>query len=288
MNIPQEYVFIIGAARSGTKFLRNILAKSSDLRTVPFDVNYVWRYGQENSTDDIIPAEAANDHRRLFISRALDTMARHADGKRGHGTILEKTVSNVLRVPYIQALFPEARFIHLIRDGRDVAESAARMWVAPLDYRYLFSKLRYFPVRNFSYAIWFLKNQLAARKRGVSRISIWGPRYPGIEDDALVFSILEVAARQWVWSIKTATLDLEMIPSFQKVTVRYEDLISSINSLESIFKLLDLKDKDAVKFAYQQQVRSDLGGRWKSLSNNERFLLSRIEGETLSKLGYST
>jgi hypothetical protein len=286
MNKPQEYVFLIGAARSGTKFLRDILAESTHFRTVPFDVNYVWRYGQESRPDDMIPREAANDKGRRFIGRTLDAMARHPGGSKGKGAILEKTVSNVLRVPYIHALFPGAHFIHLIRDGRDVAESIARMWVEPLDYKYLFRKLRYFPLRNLSYAVWFLKNQLAARTRNDNRISIWGPRYPGIEQDAIKLSILEVAAHQWVWSIKSATNGLAEVPAFQQVSIRYEDLISNVESLEPIFDMLKLEDRSQVLDAYQKQVRRGLGGRWRNFSNTEQSRLYDIETEILTKLGY--
>src|SRR4051812_20775701 len=38
-------VIVIGAARSGTKLLRDSLATHADVARVPYDVNYVWRFG---------------------------------------------------------------------------------------------------------------------------------------------------------------------------------------------------------------------------------------------------
>jgi hypothetical protein len=43
----------------------------------------------------------------------------------------DKTPRYVSYLPAIQELLPEARFVHLIRDGRDVAVSMRRMWFAP-------------------------------------------------------------------------------------------------------------------------------------------------------------
>lgn len=43
----------------------------------------------------------------------------------------DKTPMYCLHMPAIQALLPEAHFIHIIRDGRDVALSLRKMWFAP-------------------------------------------------------------------------------------------------------------------------------------------------------------
>ena len=49
-------------------------------------------------------------------------------GKRRWG---DKTPGYVFHMPAIQELLPEARFIHLVRDGRDVALSLRQVWFAP-------------------------------------------------------------------------------------------------------------------------------------------------------------
>ena len=51
-------VFIIGAARSGTKFLRDVLAASPEVACVPYDVNYIWRYKNENYPHDALAVES--------------------------------------------------------------------------------------------------------------------------------------------------------------------------------------------------------------------------------------
>ncbi len=49
------------------------------------------------------------------------------------GRWAECTPANVFHIPEIQAAWPRAKFIHMIRDGRDVAMSLARQrWIEPL------------------------------------------------------------------------------------------------------------------------------------------------------------
>jgi hypothetical protein len=59
-----------------------------------------------------------------------DIFARFLAGE-GKTILIEKSVEHALFMPRVLRLFPEARFIHLVRDGRDVACSivdAAKHW----------------------------------------------------------------------------------------------------------------------------------------------------------------
>jgi len=52
--------------------------------------------------------------------RSLYQLYAHKQGKQRYG---DKTPAYVHHIPTLAALFPEARFVHLVRDGRDVALS---------------------------------------------------------------------------------------------------------------------------------------------------------------------
>jgi hypothetical protein len=97
-----EPIVLIGAARSGTKVLRDSLAAAAGTGCVPYDVGYVWRYGNEASPDDVIPAEAVTPKIRTFIRGFL---AKYADRD---GLFVEKTVGNTLRVELVADVLPEA------------------------------------------------------------------------------------------------------------------------------------------------------------------------------------
>jgi len=162
-------IFIGGEGRSGTTLMRVILDSHSQIAC-----------GPETHVLSDRAFHRFHEHvRRRWITRAsqfgyttedLDDlvselvrgwvepyMARH--GKRRWA---EKTPRNVLFLPEIWRLFPRAKFIHMIRDGRDVACSllplewgpksypaAARRWVRCIraGVRYRADTRRYLEVR---------------------------------------------------------------------------------------------------------------------------------------------
>ncbi len=122
-------VIIIGAARSGTKFLRDVLAVCPGTRVVPYDVNYLWRSGNESWPDDCLPAELCNPVLAARIRRSLVKVSEvRAAGE--PGVLLEKTVSNCLRVPFVAAVLPDAAFKYArnMLAGRLSAGRGQRTW----------------------------------------------------------------------------------------------------------------------------------------------------------------
>jgi hypothetical protein len=62
------------------------------------------------------------------LMTALFQPAAHAAGR---GTWLEMSPPNISNAPLLAQIFPEARFVHMVRDGRDVACSLTRLQWAP-------------------------------------------------------------------------------------------------------------------------------------------------------------
>lgn len=220
MNIIKP-IIVIGAARSGTKVLRDSLATAAGAGKVPYDVGYVWRYGNESSLHDMLGPDAVKPETCRFARRFL---ARYANRD---GLLVEKTVGNSLRVGFVAQILPEARFVYLERDGVDVAVSTRREWLAPTDWRYVTRKSRHFPLRLArSYGASFIRAQTLDRWRGDGRVGTWGPRYPGIDHDLAVDGLLRVCARQWLRSVTSATAQLANI-SQCVVSVSYAELVAS-------------------------------------------------------------
>jgi len=283
--VSPQFVFLIGAARSGTKFLRDVLAASDFVARVPFDVNYVWRYGNESLPDDRIDDHNATPEIRQYIRATLTRMARRSKGFPAP-IVIEKSVSNVFRVPFMFRLFPDAKFIHLVRDGRDVSLSAARQWENPSDARYLIGKIRYFPLRNVKYALWFLKNALSRRSEGSRRFPVWGPRYSGIDRDVAELTAIEIAAKQWSESVLAASEGLALIPDQQKSTIRYEDLVSNVGFLSKLTEFLELPDPDTVIANYNDVLEGGKSGAWRALPETEQSAMLRLIEPQLRQLGY--
>jgi hypothetical protein len=278
-------IILIGAARSGTKFLRDVLASGANTAAVPYDVNYVWRYGAEE-TDDVLDPEGLTETRKRFIRDALRSQAKARAGD----ILIEKTVANTLRVPFVEALFPQSRYVHLIRDGRDVTESAMRQWRNPPDWSALARKLRQVPVRNLGYVTWFgwnfVKGLLSGRKGG----KIWGPRFPGIEAFAEEQPLARVCARQWLESYTRASVELPKLANAgsRVFTIRYEDLIRDETALSALVDKLGLADKDAILSTFQKSLRPNEAEIWRKLPPEDQAILDEVLTPTLIDLGYMT
>lgn len=281
MNAP---IIIIGAARSGTKFLRDTLAAGPGTACVPYDVNYVWRYQAEHCPHDQLSADDLTAKQAQFIRKTLPRLARLHAGD----LLIEKTVSNTLRVPYVAKVLPEARFVHLIRNGCNVTESAMRQWQSPPDWKALFTKLRSMPLNNAGYAAWFAKNMISGLGTGRQGGKVWGPRYPGIDEHARTKPLHEVCALQWQYSVDQARRDLATLPDRQVFEIRYEDLVSSTDVLVELIQALGLPGEQRITDAYNKNVKKDTASGWGRLSEAQQHTIRQTLAPTLTDLGYRT
>ena len=142
--------FVVGVSRSGTTLLRLMLDAHPDL-AIPAETRFLPELfalvgvgaGPDPITDFLTAHERWGDfgldagelRRRIAelsrpspgaVARAFYELYAEGQGKARWG---DKSPPYVSAMPVIRAALPEARFIHLIRDGRDVAASLlARPW----------------------------------------------------------------------------------------------------------------------------------------------------------------
>ena len=142
------YLFIVGCARSGTTLLRRIIDAHPHIAIMP-PIHWIVSFRKRDARQTaggIVTKEtlyALLEHRRfpqLEVSRAefegligpdetlsyADFLARifglYAQVK-GKSLVGNKTPVYVRRISTLHMLWPKARFVHLIRDGRDVCLS---------------------------------------------------------------------------------------------------------------------------------------------------------------------
>jgi hypothetical protein len=147
--VTPPFLFVVGCGRSGTTLLRAMLDSHSEL-AIPGESHFLMpmaedcrRYEQNGelsvdlfvtdllaserflywdlSEEDVRAALAAREPRDFpGAVRAVYAFYAARNGKPRYG---DKTPNHVLAIPLFASVFPEARFLHLIRDGRDVALS---------------------------------------------------------------------------------------------------------------------------------------------------------------------
>lgn len=274
-------IILIGAGRSGTKIIRDVLGTHADIDTVPFDVNYIWRIGLLGTEDDKLSPEMLTSKNR---SRIIEQISRQSNGRR---YLLEKTVSNCLRIPYVLKVFPNAKFIHLIRDGRDVVESVQRQWGEVRELSYFFKKLKTFPIKYAaSYLLEYGLNwaSFGLGKKG-SDDYIWGVKYPGYKDDLEQKSILEVCAYQWRICVENSLAQLASLPQDSVLEVRYEELMLDPQAqLSQIGHFIGVNKSE---FVHNRLNSQNIGKYEKALTQAQMGLINPIIGPLLKELNYT-
>ena len=161
----------------------------------------------------------------------------------------------------IAGVLPEARFIHLIRDGRDVALSVRPLWFGPTSIE--------------DAAIWW-KERVEAGQRAGSEL-----RYMEVRYESLVGNVRS---------------ELERVCDFLDLDFR-EDMLQG--HTRACARLAEEKDLPKQGIAAERRreiharvrVRPDPSGvgRWRTeMTPDERRRFEELAGDTLERLGYPT
>ena len=279
-------IIMIGAGRSGTNILRDTLVSVAGWTTWDCDeINLIWRHGNIDHPDDAFDAAMASPRIRAYIRRQFAKLAE----SRADAQVLEKTCANSLRVPFIDAIFPDARYIYLVRDGRDVALSAARRWTAGIEPRYLARKLRYVPPSDVPYyALRFARNRLHQRHAPDGRQGQWGPVFPGMRRWSEGRSLIEICARQWSECVKASDTALAKIPAKRVFRLRYEQLVAQ--PAKTIAELLAWYGEPASTERLEEGVSlisSSRGKSWEHRAGEFTPEALRILAPTLARHEYA-
>jgi hypothetical protein len=216
-------IFLIGNVRSGTTLVHDLFDLHPSVASW-FEPRTLWMYADPGREHDRFDASDATTRVTRYVrGRFLKFQRRHA-GRR----IMEKTPSNVMRIPFVHAIFPEARFVYLVREPLANLSSSEIEWRrGPIHLRHLWYRLREVPKTQMHYyAGRFVRDHFRMRVLG-RHVSVWGVRYPGIYEDLERISLEEVICKQWVACSRQAEADFARIDPGLVVRIRYEDFVAS-------------------------------------------------------------
>ena len=231
---PRDPIFILGAPRSGTTMLFEILNRSSDLASLERETGVIWdafhRIEELDWVSHAVPPEAITARERRTLYWAIERLTL---GKR----YLDKLPRNTLRVPYLKTLFPDAWFVFLRRDGRAVVSSLMTGWREPGG-RFGRGMEPPIPLQIEGYDGRIWKFLLP----------------PGWEGLAQGHTLAEVCAFQWVAANESILASRELIASDHWAEISYEELVARPrDSASAVLRALHLPERSEV-LSYAEEL----------------------------------
>jgi len=262
-------IFVVGAPRSGTNIFYRTFAQHPDLAWIsnitkkvpsslwltrilmlfrndhrPTEANNVWQKFAGND-DESLGRDDVTAASRKYLHTVLKNNLRIFNKPR----FVNKCPGNSVRIEFLQEIFPDAIFLHILRDGRAAAYSIMR------------SRLGH----DGAY---------------------WSVKPPGWQA-LLKLPLIDASALQWKMTVATALQSANNLPHEQYMEVRYEDYVSRpAEILEQVGQKCGLVwNHDMLQTITVGMDNRNF--KWQTeLPEADKNTLDELLGEFMRKLGY--
>jgi adenylate kinase family enzyme len=250
-------VFIVGCGRSGKSTLAGLLSKHKNI-TYLNEPRHLWLSVFPES--DIWTSQAALRHGKLFLDeenfdslrgKRLSRLFKLQSVKGKGSIVVEELAINNFRLNLIKKIFPDARFIHVYRNGLEVAELIEVVaerggWFGSGSYKW--KKLAEYSMRNERTC----------------------------ELPALCDNFREMGLLEWRLSTEAVVSFLRNIPDNSFFEINSAQIIQDPTSVMSrVFDFLDIKPDAAISTMTKNlQVKKDINRS--NISEKEKLLGGRL------------
>ena len=131
-------VFMVGCMRSATTLLAKLLDRSPGIVHCPFELKHIWSgvgnvpMASAKTRDTVCPelheTDAKPGQAERLARAFIEEMGKVSDGKRADAVFLNKNPHLCNKLPFVNALFPDARFIWIHRPLAAVVASIKRLF----------------------------------------------------------------------------------------------------------------------------------------------------------------
>lgn len=243
-------IFLVGCPRSGTSITVRLLGTHPDVANWS-EAGRLW--------DPVGYSDPEADH-AWGAERATSREARRLHGwcewyRQSHdkGRFMNKHPRNSVRIDYLDAIFPDALFVHVIRDGRAVVNS-------------MLGQLRRKPRRAEVPMGRFCKP----------------PGWRSLLRDDLV----EQTALQWRAIVRDVLERRDRLGK-RYLEVRYEDLCASTRGvLRELFGFAGLREVPSHLASLPERLENHNARYQRELDPGQIATIERVAGDLLEELGY--
>jgi Sulfotransferase family len=316
--MPGEYdvvFFIAGEMRSGTSWLRRTLSAHPEIACSQEGSFFGRDYSREEipvytgPVSSLTRALAVSEEFRVWhelpwnqwsdgydedlpnLTRlSVDYFLSKEVARTGKKIVGDKSPQHTECLDEICEIYPDARIVHIVRDGRDVAISAMHHW-------WRLAKDQVGGVFELTPEELKIRDAYLQDREGflASRRSIFTEER------------LRQLARRWSYRVDKAHRDGTTLYGDKYLEIRYEELLQDTpDTLRSVFQLLDASEDDRIikyciransfeRVSSRQQGEEDshsffrkgVAGDWRSVfTERDREIYEEIAGDQLIKMGY--
>jgi hypothetical protein len=276
-------IFLLGNVRSGTSMLWRFFEQHPEVKAW-YEPRTVWMYADPGRAYDRFDERDATPRVVNYIRKRFLKFQR----KHGNLRIMEKTPSNMLRIPYVRAIFPESKFAYIIRDPLANLSSSELKWQKPIAGRRLRRQFFNTPKTQLPYYMWrMFSDHFRTKVLGQRYVSMWGVRYPGIYEDRRRLTVEQIIAKQWVACAEQGEKDLGQIDADLVLRLRYEEFVEDpVAQFERLLRHFELSMTKDLEVSIREQVDPNRRQKWKRLDEDVIAACLPILSEPMQRFGY--
>ena len=249
-DYPKKSVFIIGSPRSGTSIFNTIWSLHPDIADLS-EAIYIWEPKDCDKNLDHIKTESAVTESDIARIRGAFGLFQRVKGK---PCFVNKNPRSSMRIGFIHKIFPEAYFIHIVRDGRAVVNSI-----------------------------------LSIIKRQTHRQSIPLGGFCKPRDWKKFFDLshIELHARQWVGIMNEIENSKHLVQKDRWIEIKYEAFcVDPCQCLTDVYNRIGLKANDNTLKNSKGMAKSQ-NFKWRDkFSQQELDFMNVIMSDWLNHYGY--
>ena len=264
-SLPEikQPLFIIGCGRSGTTILGTAMSYHPQITYLnePRNLWYscypmtdIWTENAKEKKGKLVMTRVDADPKR---SRKLRQKFYAITQKSGKPILVEKLPINTFRLDFISQIFPDARFIHIVRNGLEVARSIETLchqgqWFASHPYK------------------WDLLAEYASLRQETSTLPTCCESY------------YEKGLLEWRLSTEAVFIFKKTFPEARFYEISYKEFLHDpVITMHNIFSFIDIPMDDRVTdFLFKNVTRRTPELQNKHLSVKEQF----IGGDLLARI----
>jgi hypothetical protein len=281
-------ILLIGSVRSGTTMFHHIFNLHDDVASW-FEPRTIWMFADPGRRFDRFTENDATPRVKKYIRNRFLKFQK----KNGNRRIMEKTPSNTMRVPYVEAIFPESKMLYIIREPFANLSSAELRWqTRSNNWHHLWVRLMECPKTQYHHYIGrFLIDNIRRNILRKKHFSIWGVRYKGIYEELKQknLTLEELICKQWVECSKQADKDLAKMDPSKVMRIRYEDFVENpVEIYREITKFFGLELTEKVEKQVKEMVDPTRQDKWKRLDKDVLRKCFPILKDEMQRHGYET